>query len=56
MECMSESWKKRVPVSKKALIKKLKSVGMTLKKGKEQDWMMLAKVKEQDGITISLQM
>ena len=42
------------PVSK--LIKKLKSVGMTLKKGKEQDGMMLAKVKEQDGIMLSLQM
>ena len=33
--------------------KKLKSVGMTLKKGKEQDGMMLAKVKEQDGIMLA---
>ena len=39
--------------SKKALIKKLKSVGMTLKKGKKQDGMMLAKVKEQDGIMLA---
>ena len=29
---------------------------MTLKKGKEQDGMMPAKVKEQDGIMLSLQM
>ena len=35
--------------NKKVLIKKLKSVGMTLAKVKEQDGMMLAKVKEQDG-------
>ena len=41
---------------KKALIKKLESVGMTLKKGKEQDGMMLAKVMEQDGMMLSLQM
>ena len=31
----------------------MKSVGMTLKKGKEQDGMMLAKVKEQDGIMLA---
>ena len=43
-------------LQKKALTKKLESVGMTLKKGKEQDGMMLAKVKEQDGIMLSLQM
>ena len=50
-----EEMKKREK-SKKALIKKLKSVGMSLKKGKEQDGMMFAKVKEQDGIMLSLQM
>ena len=38
---------------KKSLIKKKKSVGMTLEKGKEQDGMMLAKVNEQDGIMLA---
>ena len=38
---------------KKVLIKKLKSVGMTLAKVKEQDGMMLAKGKEQDGMLLA---
>ena len=38
---------------KKVLIKKLKCVGMTLAKVKEQDGMTLAKVKEQDGIMLA---
>ena len=38
-----------VKKSKKVLIKKIKSVGMTLEKVKEQDGMMLAKVKKQEG-------
>ena len=47
------SWFVILIISKKVLIKKLKSVGMMLAKVKEQDGMMLAKVKEQDEMMLA---
>ena len=44
----------RYKLSKKALLQKLKSVGMTLEKGKEHDGIMLDKlVEEQDKIMLA---
>ena len=40
-------------IEQKVLTKKIKSVGMTLAKVKEQDGMTLAKAKEQDGMTLA---